>query len=156
MLPLQQTVACISHHLNLFECLNKMCSSYLLMSTWDLRCYALDLNGFVLNLSCFWKTHKSKNKIVRALIIILALIFLSGMAIEKRVEAHIIVSKYWFPYLASGSGSTQSTITLLKDYSKEGTDRSGATRMLWIGFTITPQMLQYQQLSATSRLIFGK
>ena len=41
------------------------------------------------------------------------------MAIEKRVEAHII-----------GSGSTQSTITLLKDYSKEGTDRSGATRML--------------------------
>jgi hypothetical protein len=73
---------------------------------------------------------KKKNKIVRALIIILALIFLSGMAIEKRVEAHIIVSKYGFPYLASGSGSTQSTITLLKDSSKEGTDRSGATRML--------------------------
>jgi hypothetical protein len=73
---------------------------------------------------------KEKNKIVRALIIILALIFLSEMTIEKRVEAHIIVSKYRFPYLASGSGSTQSTITLLKDSSKEGTDRSGATRML--------------------------
>ena len=52
------------------------------------------------------------------------------MAIEKRVEVHIIVSKYRSPYLASGSGSTQSTITLLKDSSKEGTDRNGATRML--------------------------
>ena len=52
------------------------------------------------------------------------------MAIEKRVEAHIIVSKYRFPYLVLGSGTTQSTITLLKDSSKEGTGRSGVTRML--------------------------
>ena len=51
---------------------------------------------------------------VRALIIVLALIFLSGMAIEKRVEAHIIVSKYIFPYLVLGSSLTQSTTTLLK------------------------------------------
>jgi hypothetical protein len=71
------------------------------------------------------KTHKSENKIVRALIIVLALIFLSGMAIEKRVEAHIIVSKYRFPYLVLGSGP------------------------------ITWQMLQDQQLSGTPRLIFG-
>ena len=78
----------------------------------------------------FLEDPQRKNKIVRALIIILALIFLSGMAIEKRVEPHIIVSKYMFPYLASGSGTTQSTITLLKYSSKEGTDRSGATRML--------------------------
>jgi hypothetical protein len=42
---------------------------------------------------------KSKNRIVRTLIIALALIFLIGMAIEKRVEAHIIFSKYRFPYL---------------------------------------------------------
>ena len=104
----------------------------------------------------FRRPTKEKNKIVRTLIIIVALIFLSGMAIEKRVEPHIIVSKYMFPYLASGSGSTQSTITLLKDSSKEGTDRSGATRMLWIGFTITPPMLQDQHFSATSSLIFGK
>ena len=55
---------------------------------------------------------------VRALIIVLALIFLSGMAIEKRVEAHIIVSKYIFPYLVLGSSLTQSTTTLLKNYSK--------------------------------------
>jgi hypothetical protein len=71
------------------------------------------------------KTHKSENKIVRALIIVLALIFLSGMAIEKRVEAHIIVSKYRFPYLVLGS------------------------------CPITRQLLQDQQLSGTSRLIFG-
>jgi hypothetical protein len=75
------------------------------------------------------KTHKSKNNIVRALLIVLALIFLSVMAIDKRVEAHIIVSKYRFPYLVLGSGPTQSTITLLKDSSKEGTGRSGVTRM---------------------------
>jgi hypothetical protein len=56
--------------------------------------------------------------------------FLSGMALEKQVEAHIKVSKYRFPYLVLGSGTTQSTITLLKDSSKEGTGRSGVTRML--------------------------
>ena len=55
------------------------------------------------------------------------------MAIEKRVEVHIIVSKYIFPYLVLGSSLTQSTITqstmtLLKDYSKAGTGWSGATR----------------------------
>ena len=50
------------------------------------------------------------------------------MAIEKWVEEHIIVSKYIFPYLVLGSGLTQSTITLLEDYSKAGTGRSGATR----------------------------
>jgi uncharacterized membrane protein len=48
------------------------------------------------------KTHQSKTKIVRALIIVLALLFLSEMAIEERVEAHIIVSKYIFPYLVLG------------------------------------------------------
>ena len=67
-----------------------------------------------------------------------------------------MVSKYRFPLLALGSGSTQSTLTLLKDYSKDGTDRSGATRMVWFGFPINLQMLQDQQFSATSRLIFRK
>jgi hypothetical protein len=33
------------------------------------------------------------------------------MAIEKRVKAHIIVSKYIFPYLVLGSSLTQSTMT---------------------------------------------
>ena len=80
-------------------------------------------------MSCFRKTHQSKTKIVRDLIIVLVLIFLSGMAIEKRVEAHIIVRKNIFPYLVLGSGLTQSTITLLEDYSKTGMGLSRATRM---------------------------
>jgi hypothetical protein len=51
--------------------------------------------------SCsFRKTHKSKTKIVKVLVIVFALILLSGMAPGKRVEAHIIVSNYKFPYLA--------------------------------------------------------
>jgi hypothetical protein len=60
---------------------------------------------------------------------VLALIFLGGIAIEKRVEAHIIVSTYRFPYLFIGRGLIQSTIILLKDSSKEGSRRSGVTRM---------------------------
>ena len=77
------------------------------------------------------------------------------MAIEKRVEAHIIFSKYRFPYLVWGSGPIQSTMTLLKDYSKADTNRSGATRMFWFGFHITRLMSQNQQFSATFRFIFG-
>ena len=50
------------------------------------------------------------------------------MAIEKRVEVHIIVSKYIFPYLVLGSSLRESTMTLLKDYSKAGAGQSGATR----------------------------
>ena len=72
------------------------------------------------------KTHKSKTKIVKALGIVLALIFLSGIASGKRVEAHIIVNTYRFPYLVLGSGATRSTISLLKESSKAGTDRSVA------------------------------
>jgi hypothetical protein len=59
---------------------------------------------------------------VKALIIVLALIFLSGMASGKRVEAHIIVSNYRFPYLFLESAPhPQSTITLLKESSNAGT-----------------------------------
>ena len=82
--------------------------------------------GSLISQNCFRKTHKSKNKIVKALIIVLALIFLSGMASGKRVEAHIIVSTYRFAYLVLESGPAQSTITLLKKSSKAGTGRSVA------------------------------
>ena len=51
------------------------------------------------------------------------------MAIEKRVEAHIIFSKHRFLYLVLVSGPIQSTLTLLEDYSKAGTGWRGATRM---------------------------
>jgi hypothetical protein len=77
--------------------------------------------GSLIRLNCFRKTHKSKTKIVKALVIVLALILLSGMTSGKRVEAHIIVSSYIFPYLVLGSGPTQSRITLLKESSKAGT-----------------------------------
>ena len=62
--------------------------------------------GSLIRLNCFRKTHKSKTKIVKALVIVLALILLSGMTSGKRVEAHIIVSSYIFPYLVVGSGPT--------------------------------------------------
>jgi hypothetical protein len=45
------------------------------------------------------------------------------MAIEKRVVIHI------FRYLVLGSGHTQSTITLLEDYSNAGMGLSRATPM---------------------------
>jgi hypothetical protein len=45
------------------------------------------------------------------------------MAIEKRVVIYI------FPYLVLGSGLTQSTVTLLEDYSKAGMGRSRTTRI---------------------------
>jgi hypothetical protein len=56
-LPLQQTASCNSHHPNLVDCLNTMCSSYfvkvwwtLSKDPWDSGRYALDLNCFVFNL----------------------------------------------------------------------------------------------------------
>ena len=50
----------------------------------------------------------------RALTMFLLLIFLSGMASGKRVEAHIIVRRYSSPDLVLGKGPTQSIIILLK------------------------------------------
>ena len=76
------------------------------------------------------------------------------MAVEERMEVHIIVSKYIFPYFVLGCSLTQSTMTQLKEYSKAGTGRSGATRKFLFGFHITRQMLQDQHFLATSRLIF--
>ena len=49
-----------------------------------------------------------------ALTIVLALIFLSGIASGKRVEAHIMVRRYSQPFFVLGKGPTQSIITLLK------------------------------------------
>ena len=49
-----------------------------------------------------------------ALTIVLALIFLSGIASGKRVEAHIMVRRYSQPFFVLGKGPTQSIITLLR------------------------------------------
>ena len=54
----------------------------------------------------------------KSLTIFLVLIFLSGMASGKRVEAHIIVRSYSWPDL--GKGPTQSVIFQLKGSLKAG------------------------------------
>ena len=56
----------------------------------------------------------------RALTMFLVLIFLSGMASGKRLEAHIIVRRYSWPDSGLGKGPTQSIIILLKGSSKAG------------------------------------
>ena len=53
---------------------------------------------------------KVKN-LINDLIIRGAFTFRSGTASGKRVDAHIIVSKYLFPLLVFGRGPTQSIIT---------------------------------------------
>ena len=45
---------------------------------------------------------------------VLALMFLKGIASGNLVEAHIIVSRNLFPDLVFGNGPTQSIMTLLK------------------------------------------
>ena len=50
----------------------------------------------------------------------LVLIFLSGMASVKCVEAHIIARRYSWPDLVLGKGPIQSIIILLKGSSKAG------------------------------------
>jgi hypothetical protein len=73
----------------------------------------------------FGRPTKVKN-FVSACTMVLALIFRSGIASGKRVETHIIVSKYWLPRLVLGNGPTQSIIIRLNGSSKAGIGFSGA------------------------------
>ena len=68
---------------------------------------------------------KVKN-FIRALTMVLALMFLKGIASGNLVEAHIIVSRNSFPDLVFGNGPTQSIMTLLKGSSKAGIGCKGA------------------------------
>ena len=72
----------------------------------------------------------------------LEVIDLKGIASGKRVEEHIIVSKYWCPDFDLGSGPTQSIITLLKGSEKAGIGLSGAFGIFWLGLPITWQVWQ--------------
>ena len=72
----------------------------------------------------------SEKKLVKALTMVFALIFLKGIASGNLVDAHMIVSKYWFPDFAFGSGTTQSTIIWLKGSMIAGIDCSGAFGMV--------------------------
>ena len=79
---------------------------------------------------------KVKN-LVSALIMVWALIFLSGNASGKRVATHIIVSKYWLPDLVFGNGPTQSMSTLLKGSATAGIGFNGALGGCWLGLPTT-------------------
>ena len=68
---------------------------------------------------------KVKN-LINDLTIIGAFVFQSGTASGKRVDAHIIVSKYLFPLLVFGRGPTQSIITQENGSSNAGIGTSGA------------------------------
>lgn len=67
----------------------------------------------------FGRPNSEKN-LVKALTMVLVLIFLRGMASGKRVEAHMIVSRYWLPDLVLGRGPTRSIMILLNGSSKAG------------------------------------
>ena len=58
----------------------------------------------------------------------------SGMASGNRVDAHIIVSKYWFPLFVFGNGPTQYIITREKDSSHAGMGINGAFGIFRFGF----------------------
>ena len=57
----------------------------------------------------------------------------SGIASGNQVDAHIIVSKYWFPLFVFGNGPTQSIITREKGSSNAGMGISGAFGIFWFG-----------------------
>ena len=60
------------------------------------------------------------NNLIKAFTIVRALIFLTGITSEKRVDEHMIVNKYSLPILVFDNGPTQSIITLLKGSSVVG------------------------------------
>ena len=59
--------------------------------------------------------------------IVEARVFLRGIASGNLVEAHMIVSRYWFPVLVFGNGPTQSMMIWLKGSSTAGIGLRGAT-----------------------------
>ena len=63
---------------------------------------------------------KSEKNLVKALTMDLVLIFLRGMASGNRVQAQMIVNRYWLAVLILGRGPTQSMIILLNGSSKAG------------------------------------
>ena len=75
--------------------------------------------------------------LMRALVIVWALIFLRGTASGNRVAAHIIDSKQLFPDLLFRTGPTQSTSTLLNGSSTAGIGFNGAIGGFWLGFPTT-------------------
>ena len=63
-----------------------------------------------------------------------ALILRRGIASGKRVERHIIVSRYWLPDLVLGRGPTQSIIISLNGSLQAGIGLRGAIGIDSLGF----------------------
>jgi len=78
--------------------------------------------------------------LVRILTTFVDLMFLRGIASGKRVDAHIMVKRYWFPDLFFGSDPSQSTITLLNGSSNAGIGWSETIGICWLGLPTTWQV----------------
>ena len=68
----------------------------------------------------------SVKNLIRDLTIVGACMFWSGTASAKRVDAHMIISKYWFLLLVCGKGPTQSISTRKNGSSNARMGISGA------------------------------
>ena len=75
--------------------------------------------------------------LTKALTIVFDLIFLKGIASGKRVEAHIIVMRYFLPDLVFGHGPTQSIMIPLKGSSNAGIGCNPALDITWLSFPTT-------------------
>ena len=85
------------------------------------------------------RPNREKN-LVKALTMVFDLIFPKGIASGNLVDAHMIVSRYWFPDFVFGSGLTHSTIIWLKGSLVAGIGCSGAFGMyglIWFPYYLT-------------------
>ena len=101
----------------------------------------------------FQEDPQSKNKIGRALIIVLALIFLSGM-VSGGCTHYSQQTKVAFFSVRKGPYTVNNNPTERNFRNGYWSERS-YTNVLF-GFPITLQMLQVLQSSTTSRLILGR
>ena len=72
----------------------------------------------------------SEKNLVKASTMVFVLVFLKGSASGNLVDAHMIVSRYWFPDFVFGNGPMQSTIIWLKGSLIAGIGCSGAFGMV--------------------------
>ena len=93
---------------------------------------------------------------VSACTIVFALIFLNGIASGNRVEAHIMVNKYWLLFLVFGSGPTKSIRTRLNGSSKAGIGFRGAFGITWLGLPTIGHVSHVLENSAASFLMPGQ
>lgn len=106
--------------------------------------------------SCPLGRPTSVKNFVKALTMVLVLIFLRGIASGNLVDVHMIVNWYWLPDFVFGSGPTQSTIICLNGSWTACRGCSGAFGIVWLGFPTIWQAWEDLQYSATSFLRLGQ